>query len=222
MSKIYRANPKSTTCQKLNFPYTINRMENIPSTFGCFDFNPFGVLTYFSLYLILSSENKKELASLCISLLTTWKYVFVGGNLLSYYVYDLILMLISRDYLMILHHLVSIYTLGLCPSHLDYNLVAYVFWLCKVGDLFIHVPKIMNLTDKPIIQKLIIQFISCVMTVILWIYFRIYLFRYLDIRSVEYIFLYWVFQFFHILWIIKYSKLAIYYFTQLRIEIVTD
>lgn len=150
---------------------------------SCIYFNIAEISKYYLLYfglLFLFRNNKRpsELSALVVSSLVCWKCIIFRSHagIVSYYWYDLFLMLHKQDKLMILHHLFSLYSLNTCSWNPDYERIYTSLFLLKTADLFLHHYKISDMLDIPKTKCLYIyQLIISILTFILWIVFRLIL-----------------------------------------------
>jgi hypothetical protein len=141
-------------------------------------------VVYAALYCILDVRKYKkafEITSLIISSLACWLFVYsLDYNLLlSYYWYDIVLMIYNRDITMIAHHWLVIYGLCHCPTYGDYQNVLMMILSAKISDLFVHQNKIISYLDlesgnrttfKTAIK--LWRLSSILITLILWALFR--------------------------------------------------
>jgi hypothetical protein len=164
-------------------PKIENSDESIMLFNSCLYFDIAEISKYYLLYfclLYLFQNNKRstELSALVVSSLVCWKCILFRSHagIVSYYWYDLFLMIHKKDKLMILHHLFSLYSLNTCSWDPDYERIYTSLFLLKTGDLFLHHYKISDIIDIPktkwvYIYQLVISFL----TLVLWIVFRIIL-----------------------------------------------
>jgi hypothetical protein len=99
-------------------------------------------------------------------------------GIISYYWYDLILSLQKKDYLMIAHHLFTLFSLNQCDTHPDYNRIYYSLFMLKTGDLFLHHLKItdaLDLYSKYPLSIRLYQLATLSITFVLWIVYRLIL-----------------------------------------------
>ena len=189
--------------------------------FICWQFDDWHVLYLLSSYILIVSifnhkQKKEVLASSIISCFTCWKFIIDQNttHLIQYYWYDLILVGIKLDWLMIAHHLFTIYGISHCTWYLDYDNIITILKVMKISDVLIYQYKITNALELEKHFPVGIRIYQCIThgsTCILWFVLRIiyiltlFPFETLKANSVIPIFL--VINFY---WIIKLSKLTTY------------
>ena len=147
----------------------------------CWQFNPQRVLmhamVYFMIRLITNKYPKNhQIASNIISSYSCVAYVLTDDleQLISYYWYDLVIMLCNRDYIMIAHHLFTIYGISHCTWYLDYEKVFIMLKTMKLSDVLVHHHKIVDALELEkkyftlaTVYKIFTVFVTCVLWVLL-------------------------------------------------------
>jgi len=89
-----------------------------------------------------------RLASTLTAMLACWTHVLFfypdDAWIVAYYWFDLVIMIIVKDYLLMVHHLVVLYGLYQDVSHPDYHSIHMLLYVIKIGDLFLHIPYIIE------------------------------------------------------------------------------
>ena len=151
----------------------------------CVDFNPYSIITYYLYYFlgffIFRNYTKRHiLITNIISSYVCWCCVLLGhtNNLLSYYYYDLPLLFIKKDVVLIMHHILTIFCLNFCLSDYDGIIFYKCLFLFKYSDLLLHHHKIIDALEiknkYPLIVR-IYQLIINLYTLFSWIILRIIL-----------------------------------------------
>lgn len=157
-------------------PTYISVEESIQIMNSCIYFDIASILKYYAIYfalLFLFRKYKKssDLSAAIVSTFTCWKCILLRTHIgiVSYYWYDLFLMIHNRDYPMIAHHLFTLYSLNTCPSNPDYEKIYTSLFLLKSGDLFLHQYKITDMLELTKTRNLhVYQIITSILTLILW------------------------------------------------------
>lgn len=165
----------------LDMPYLPTNI-NIPVV--CWQFNPTQVVKYLLAYLIirlLSSNYPKshQFATNIISNISCWTYVLTGDLdlMISYYWYDLILVLCVKDYLMIVHHIFTLYGISHCTWYVDHAKVVTMLKTMKTSDVLTHHYKItdaLELEKKYPVGIYMYQIFTVSFTCIMWLVLRIF------------------------------------------------
>jgi len=136
--------------------------------------------TYFiGMYLCRKRITKRhQFVTNVISTLSSYHAIFNGSSdtLPDYYIYDTVMSALSGDMLMLAHHLFTMYCLAFCSSDLDYITINYYILLVKFGDAFVNHYKItdaLDLYSKYPLGIRIYQLTTVIITMILWIPFRL-------------------------------------------------
>lgn len=110
-------------------------------------FDPRQVIFFYGLYLfcrvVFRNANKPDMAAnYFVSMLNTYAFLVMGNYdvMISYYCYDLILMIMQPDVSMVVHHLGTIITLNAVRKYSDISLEQYylldlIVKSFKVSDL---------------------------------------------------------------------------------------
>ena len=140
------------------------------------------IVSYYIVYAILCAlfrkqKNSSNIASHLISIFVCWNSVLLGSanGVISYYLYDLLLMIYKHDYLMIFHHIFTLYSLNSCQNDADHRLIYTSMFLLKTGDLFLHFAKLIEYLEYKDKKILLFQFYANSATLILWTIFRVIL-----------------------------------------------
>jgi hypothetical protein len=96
----------------------------------------------------------------------------------AYYIYDIFNKIVEQDYVLLTHHVFTIFMIGLSPDHLDHSRVIRALLLLKIGDLFIYTKKILkelNIYKTHKILSNILIWYSSLYTIIAWTITRCWL-----------------------------------------------
>jgi hypothetical protein len=151
----------------------------------CVHFNPYAIMNYYLYYLlgiiIFKNYIKRHiLVTNIISSYVCWCCVLGSNtnNLLSYYYYDLPLLIVKKDIPLILHHIFTIFCLNFCLSDYDGVIFYKCLFLFKYSDLLLHHYKILDaleIKNKYPLTVRIYQLIINLYTFASWIILRIIL-----------------------------------------------
>lgn len=132
-------------------------------------------IIYCVLRLVLQNvKNPHEAAKYSVSMINTYLFL-ASANVplfISYYLYDLVLMAIYREYIFIIHHIITLYFVTLPETHLYYNEMMLATYSMKLGELTLYWFKIISASG--IKMPVIYQF-SLESSIILWSVFRVIL-----------------------------------------------
>jgi hypothetical protein len=112
-------------------------------------------------------------------MLVCWRCVLSGDldAVIDYYWYDLTLSVFKWDWLMIAHHVLSLYGLLQCEWHPDYEAIYLATIMLKSGDVLIHHYKITDALDWYDRYPVAIRFYQSMTigaTILLWMNYRVY------------------------------------------------
>lgn len=160
-----------------------NSLERIDDSLLCWQYDIQHIVTlllsYATLRVIFRSYQKNDtLASNIIANFACLRFVMYGNlsHIIQYYWYDLILVVYQLNWLMIVHHLFTLYGISHCPIFVDYDKVMQILQLTKSGDILMHHYKITNaleLEEKYPRLIRIYQVFTITFTCALWILYRI-------------------------------------------------
>jgi hypothetical protein len=114
------------------------------------------------------------------SIIANYMYLLTGNIplLIGYYIYDLFIHIINFNPLFILHHLITLSAISICPEDPDYNRIHLALWYLKIGDIFIHYKKLISYTpwykSHPK-QSRELMLISLLLSYVLYIIYRVIL-----------------------------------------------
>ncbi len=199
-----------------DFSSSLTSMENSHALI-CWQFNGEQILVYFGMYFALSIltyryPKSHQISSNIVSNASCWIYLLSNNvdRLISYYWYDLILMILHGDHLMILHHVFTLYGIMHCPSYVDYSKIMLMLRIIKASDILIHHYKIIDGFNPQGVRYLLAkihQFIAVLYTCISWFLLRIiaviYLFPFMSVKANVLI---PVFLMLQIVWLWKLTK----------------
>ena len=97
--------------------------------------------------------------------------------MISYYWYDLLLVIYMRDYLMIAHHIFTVYGISHCEWYVDHAKVVMMLKTMKTSDVLMHHYKItdaLELEKKYPIGIYIYQIFTVSFTCVTWLILRIF------------------------------------------------
>ncbi len=177
------------------------------------------VILFISSYILLcwvyEKNNKHQvLVSNIISCIACWRCLLYHdlSELISYYWYDLMLMTIKKDWLMILHHVFTIYGISHCPNYEDYDKIMSILWACKLSDVVVHqyhIAQASNLIEHYPIAIKIYQIVTIIYTCVAWFMLRIvFIMSLFPFYSAKANILIPIFVSVNLYWIIKRMKLA--------------
>ncbi len=136
-------------------------------------------VAYFTLLFLFRKYNKaSDLVTNIISSFVCWRCILTRSTdwIISYYWYDLFIELYKKDYVMICHHLFTLYNLNWCSWYFDYYKIYRSLFLLKTGDLFMHHHKILeNLELRKNKYVYYWQLAANSITLVLWLVFRVIL-----------------------------------------------
>lgn len=140
------------------------------------------VLLFLFIYALcygLEVKKDKQLAITLVNFINTYVYIYTTNNnwLLAYYCYDLYHQITNCSFIYIVHHLASIYVIEYARVYQSVKLFDLIL-LMKIGDLFIHIPKVIKQTEfynmYPMISNILIS-INMLLSIALYVIFRIVL-----------------------------------------------
>lgn len=140
-------------------------------------------------------------------------YIFLYNRntdyLFEYYLYDLVISFVSFDYIMIIHHFITIYAITPCYDLDDYTKALQVLTYMKASDIFMHHYKIINGFELDRYKILAYwQFYSILLTIMLWCVFRIVIpLSYLPLKLISSNVLLIALVLANVIWIIKFWNL---------------
>ncbi len=179
-------------------------------------------------WLFKRYPKKEIIATNLISSFECWRYVLYGNlsHLIQYYWYGLIMMIIQKDWIMVAHHLFTIYGISHCPWYVDYNKVMDMLLVMKFSDLFIHHYKITNGLELERLYPIgirVYQVITISITALMWFVFRIMLVATMyPFNSTKANILIPIFQLVILMWIVKLLKLAGSLVSKIYVEVIED
>lgn len=152
----------------------------------CFRCNFSRILTLFCIYFVSIYLCRNKIAKrhqLVTNVISTmcsyYSLLTLSLEILpDYYIYDTIMSVLAGDMLMISHHLFTLYCLSFCTTDSDYYIINYCFLMFKFSDVFVNHYKItdaLGLYEKYPIGIRIYQLMSIILTMLLWIPFRLIL-----------------------------------------------
>lgn len=197
----------------------------------CVEISLANIIKHFILYGLLRLvtyryEKSHILSNHIVSMLVCWKFMlsYNFSDVIAYYWYDLMLSVWHRDSFMILHHLVSLYSLQQCSWHPDFESIRLAAVYLKSGDIVLHHYKIIDaleIYNNYRLKLRIYQAISVLITILLWLYYRVY--RCIEVYPFETTTFYVIAIIFHllnVLWIVKLcvllKKITLKIFTSSR------
>ncbi len=174
------------------------------------------MLSYTILRVCFAKNSKNSLlASNIVSCIACWRCLIYHdlSELINYYWYDLVLMTIKKDKLMVFHHVVTLYAISHCPIYEDYEKIMSILWMCKLSDVFVHQYHIAQASDLlnyyPITVK-IYQLITIIYTCVAWFVLRIiFIITLFPFQSTKANIMIPIFIAINFYWIIKRIKLAV-------------
>lgn len=180
----------------------------------CVDLDFGAIVEFFMMYILMRFITRRYqkrivLSTNIISMLACWYFVWTNDfdTLVAYYWYDLVLVTLHGDLFMILHHCVSLYGLQQCPSHPDHEAIRLATMFMKSGDIFLHYYKLIDaleLYNKYPLETRLAQMVSVLVTIIRWMYYRIYktmdLFPF-ESNTIQFVAM--IFYMLNVMWIIK-------------------
>lgn len=184
---------------------------------------------YLSLCAIFRKYTKnKEIASNIVSNVECWYFVLSlnMNSLISYYWYDLGNMIIQKSWVMVAHHIFTLYALFQCPSYPDYTSISNILIMVKTSDLLIHHYHIVHACelDKkyPFIANaynIVTLIITCVAWITLRVFYTISHFPLIVPKSTA---LLTIFTVLNTYWVVKMSKLIKKISSKLWIDVTED
>lgn len=146
----------------------------------CFSFNAYNYVTlliiYFLLVLVFKNYEKKQiLASNILAALNLYAYLWTENFelIINYYIYDTTITILHKDYLMLIHHMVTLYGITHCSDHADYYTMQKLVYIIKSSDLLFHhyqITKSLHLTQYKAVK--IYQLFTIVFTMLAWTVLR--------------------------------------------------
>ena len=192
----------------------------------CYQINFIYVIGFMLLYQFMYRKAKRlqyinnvkvhQLVSNLISNITCVLFLFTHNKdlIFSYYWYDLTMMYLTLDKVMIIHHVFTLHGISHCPDYPDYDNIFSVLYIMKLADVFMHYYKILdtlqidNRYSKFII--VFIQIITVILTGILWLIFRVfYILNMFPFKTDKTNFIVFAFIIANIYWITKLYRLVV-------------
>jgi hypothetical protein len=150
----------------------------------CMQFNSNQIIYYLLAYAVLMGitrgyPKRHQFVSNLISSYSCIYYLITGDlpRMISYYWYDLIIMLAVRDYLMIAHHIFTLYGILHCSWYPDYENIIIALKIMKTSDILMHHYKItdgLELEKKYPLFITMYQIFTIGFTCLAWLRYRIF------------------------------------------------
>ncbi len=167
---------------------------------------------YVSIRILCQNYRRNEaIAAYIISMISCWKFIIDNDYSLleAYYWYDIIISILKRDMLMVAHHFLVIYVLYRTNTP-DHHIGLLILKYAKISDITAHINKILQSIEVNTNLIKDIRLISLLITIMLWLIFRlgyiIYVYNYVVLYESKIMLI--VFTMFTAWWIYKLMCIA--------------
>ncbi len=170
------------------------------------------IFAYILLRLVFYKIHRNDIISACIiSSISCWDFVINNNldRLEKYYIYSIIISCWHLDILMIAHHILVLYTMYRVNTP-DRELAMTLLRYAKISDIFAHVNKLCQYAKQTNLLEHI-RLISILITIVLWVIFRVcyIIYTFNSIQTYEAMIAIMIFATFTVWWIYKLCMLFI-------------
>jgi len=134
------------------------------------------LFTYYLLQCVFYKYEKKQLlASNILAALNVYVYLYTGDIywIRHYYIYDTTISILHKDYLIFIHHLITLYSITHYPDEPDYNNMLNILYAIKSSDLLLHHYQITKCLNFDSYYVKVYQIFTIVITLVAWVVLRI-------------------------------------------------